>query len=229
MCNLKFQELTVVPDIQLKHNELLEVLRMLPKYSPTFKYMKMKVYPTGIALYTKKGRALIFYDKWTEIKKKHPLDYKNYSKYIDVLRIELRYRKNNIKNLSEKTKTERKLDKLVTKQSFEDYFINVIKDFVYTGDFYSLETATQKIKLSNYSNTIKKNLISFITEINKYGLKSIKTHTSRNTILSYVDRLSAIGINPITTISSDYIEGFYSRILKKCNDYVDIERSAIDE
>ena len=50
-------------DVKVRHKELLEIRKMLPKFAPTFKYMKMKKYDTGIALYTKKGKALVIYDK----------------------------------------------------------------------------------------------------------------------------------------------------------------------
>ena len=156
---------------------------MLPKFAPTFKYKKIKKYDTGIALYTKKGKALVIYDKWAEIKKKHKTNYNRYSQYKNILRIEFRYRNNNIKNIANKTKMKRYLNEFVTEKNYIDYFLNIIKDYIYTGDFYSLNTTIEMINSSKYSNAIKNHLIDFVTEINKYDLKSVSSHTSRNTIL----------------------------------------------
>lgn len=197
-------------DLKIEPKELQEILMMIQKYRTTYKHMKMQKYKTGIALYSKTGLGLILYEKGEESK----LDI-----YKNTLRIEVRYKKNNLKAIEYQTGLSRELENFSTKDMMlELCFEKILKNYLYVGDYKSLDIANKEIEKSNYSNTIKKNLKKFLYLTNIEGLQCATNTMSKNSIAKYINYLEKLGINPITTIESEKIKSLYNRALEKAEE-----------
>ena len=89
---------------------------------------------------------------------------------------------------------------------------------IYTGgDYYRLSIVEEKINSSSYSQTIKKNLIRFIRQINLVGITNVSKNMSYNTCKKYIEILTKLDINPITIdehSSFDCIPNILNRVIE---------------
>jgi hypothetical protein len=209
-----------VPDIKCSSSiEKEEILQMLHKLPSHFNHMKMKkFYTSGIALYTKRGRSFIVYDKEEETGS-NKSNFRGYDCYKGVIRIEYRYTKNNIRTISNSHNITPTLKEFVTEEIYNKYFIEEVSKYFFKADFRDLRTTKQIIKNSNYALSLKKKLISYVNNIYTVNFDNVSKKMSPNTMKLYNEILSSLNINPLTTISSSYMDGLYKRILEKSKDY----------
>lgn len=111
------------------------------------------------------------------------------------------------------------LENFVTKEIYNKYFIDAVSKYTFKSDFSSLKIAKKLIRKSNYKDSLKQKLIAYIMDINKYNFDFAKKKYATNTIKIYNNKLEELGINPMTTNNSDFIEGIYNKILNKSKDY----------
>lgn len=173
--------------------------------------------------YTPKlGKSLVIYDKGEEIKSPYS-NFKGCEFYKKKIRVEFRYRKNNVRAIAEQNNIALNLENFVTKEIYHKYFIDAVSKYTFKSDFSSLKIAKKLIRKSNYKDNLKQKLIAYIMDINKYNFEFAKKKYAPNTIKLYNNKLEELGINPMTTISSDYIEGIYNKILDKSKYYFEEE------
>lgn len=177
----------------IKRNETGDILELLYKHSDTYRHMRLdrnKNYKTSYYQKTRRGsHNLNCYDRYAKYQKE---DLKG------VFRMELQMKKYKIKRELEKYGVARTIDNYWTKEAMQEYYFNFLKDFFYNCDYYRIDVAIQKIKRSNYKESMKNRLIAFITIVNRSGMTETKKNYSAPTIKNYISRLEKIGLNPIT-------------------------------
>lgn len=210
-----------MPDIKYNDTiEKIEILEMLHKLPSHFYHMKVKdFYNSGIALYTKRGKSLIVYDKGIETfsKKSH---FNGFSWYNNILRVEYRYTKNNIRTIAKSNNIKPTLIEFVTEEMYFKYFIEEVARYFFKSDFRDLKTTKKIIRdNSNYSPSLKKKLLDYVNTISKSNFDNVAKKLSYNTIKQYNKSLVALNLNPLTTLSSNYLDGIYKKIVEKSKDY----------
>lgn len=172
-------------------NEVQDKLELLYKHVDSYRHMKReKIYDTSIYLKTKKGNYnLNCYDKYAECQ---------VDEFKGIFRIELQIKKYKIKRELEKYGVERTIDNYWTREAMQEYYFNFLRGFFYNCDYYRIDVAIQKIKQSDYTESMKNKLIAFITKVNRSGITETKKNYSAPTVKNYINRLERIGLNPIT-------------------------------
>lgn len=151
--------------------------------------------------------------------------------YKGILRLEIQIPKRTLR-LYEKTSKKankndenvaiayRKIDYYWNKKSMQKHYFDVLRRYLYEGDYYKLSKAINIIQNSNMTNKWKEKLICFLGIIKYYGIDIIKRVDiySYGTVRVYIEKLGKIGINPITLDEDceyDMLEGLYSLARKK--------------
>lgn len=188
-------------DLKLSsEEEVKEVFALLQKHSTKYKYMKQKeVYKTSIHLITKSGSYNInFYDKYKQLQDKEGI---NDPKFKNVVRFELQVKNRKLKRLEKENNIQRDIKDYFSKSLMEDIYFRTLEDYFYKGDYVTLLKGIDIIKKSNYSQTVKLNLIKFLKTVNLIGISYVKRRNGRgishNTFNNYINSLNKLGINPI--------------------------------
>ena len=84
----------------------------------------------------------------------------------------------------------------------EMYFFDFLRGFFYTGNYYRLDVALEKVESSSYTKAMKDKLCIFLKRVNEKGMTETKKWYSYPTAKNYIELLEKIGINPVT-ISND--------------------------
>lgn len=175
------------------NQQLDDVCKLIQLYPRNYKYMKAtKQYDTSLHLHTKnKGqRNMVLYNKYVE---------SGYDKKFDkTLRIEIQNKKKILVNQLKQYGVDRKLKNYWSKDTFQEFYLDLVVPFLYEGDHYKLEKAQKIVTTSSYTPRIKNNLIQFLEEVNQYGMEDTKHLHSKNTIKKNIERLEELGVNPIT-------------------------------
>lgn len=175
----------------VKSHEIADILEILDKHQDNYKYMrKSKKYKTSYYLKTKRGsHNLNCYDRNARYKNRN---------LEGIFRIELQLKKPKIKSELKKYGIARIIDNYWTKEAMQEYYFNLLRDFFHNCDYYRIDVAIQKIKRSDYKESMKNKLIAFITKINKNGMTKAKKDYSAPTVKNYINKLEKIGLNPVT-------------------------------
>lgn len=192
-------------DVLMESQEMLdEYLKLLDKHLHVFDRMKEYThYGTSVQL-GDGSKAFNFYDKQAEREDKGYQD----DEYQRILRIEVQLKKGKINTL-EGQGLPRDLNYYWSKEAMEKVYFDYLEGYFYTGDYYKLNIAKEKVKASDYEQKDKKKLVKFLNSVNKYGLTFVireyigKNRTHRNVwshskAKEYIEQLSALGINPVT-------------------------------
>ena len=116
----------------------------------------------------------------------------------------------------------RTIENYWNEEKMNKLFLNEIKQYFYTGNYYKLSKAVHIIKnTKKYKNNMKNKLILFLCRIKCVGIDKVKKRGlyCKGTILNHLERLSSLNINPITIDEEseyDMLESIYSLALKKC-------------
>lgn len=195
------------------NEQLNDVCKLLQLYPKTYNYMKAtKQYDTSIHLHTKnKGqRNMVLYNKYVE---------SGYNpKYSKTLRVESQNKKVLLQNQLEKFGVDRKLKNYWSKDTFQEFYLDLVVPFLYEGNHYKLEEAQKIVGQSSFTPTIKKNLIQFLEDVNLYGMEYTKQLYSKTTIKGRIEKLEGIGVNPITIPKgciSNYIPSLLGMVQKE--------------
>lgn len=116
----------------------------------------------------------------------------------DVLRIELQIKNRKLHRLYKDKGIERDINIYWTKEFMEKYYFLYYEEYFYLGDYYKLNICKKLIKKSSYSRTIKKGLIKFVTDVNKYGMTKASENYSYGRVRRYINYLNDIKVNPVT-------------------------------
>ena len=178
---------------------------LLNKHHKRFKYIESKQdYPNSIYLCKPRGSIGInIYDKFSQILNEYNYEDDNFR---NVIRIELQLKKNKIQRLYKKQDIARDIKKYWCRKTMEQQYFDYLKDYLYIGDYYKLSKAKRIIFSSSYSETIKNNLIKFVTEINCIGITLASKNYSYNTSKKYIHLLNNLKLNPITIDNDCKIE-----------------------
>lgn len=146
----------------IKRNETADMLELLYKHSDTYRHMKLdrnKNYKTSYYQKTRRGSYnLNCYDRYAKYQKE---DLKG------VFRMELQMKKHKIKRELEKYGVARTIDNYWTKEAMQEYYFDFLRGFFYNCDYYRIDVAIQKIRQSDYTESMKNKLIDFITKVNQ--------------------------------------------------------------
>ncbi len=215
--NLKLTRCDYNIDLKVSsQEELKEIFVLLNKHHKKFKYIEAKQdYSNSIYLCKPNSSIGInIYDKFSQILNEYNYEDENYR---NVVRIELQLKKWKIYRLYKKQDIARNIKKYWCRQTMEEQYFDYLKDYLYVGDYYKLSKAKEIIFSSSYSNTIKKALIKFVTEINHNGITPTSKNYSYNTTKKYIRLLNELKINPITInddCNIDMIENILNRARK---------------
>lgn len=212
-------------DIKMESDEKVqEYIKLLNKHNNRYFYMKKKKnydgedYKTSIYLTNKTGQlTLNFYNKYREQITKD--NYKN--NYKGVLRLEVQNKPARIKAQKYKENgRDSTLNSYYSKESMIDNYFNVIRPYLYLGDYYKLRGAKKIINASEKSKKWKKKLKEFLNAVAKYGtVKGVYENKfcCEDTGKKYVSILEQLGINPVTideTSKYDYLPNLYKMALE---------------
>lgn len=211
---LKLNRIDYYTNLVFETNQQLDdVCKLLQLYPRRYKHMKAtKQYDTSLHLHTKnKGQKnMVLYNKSVE---------SGYNKRFDkTLRIEIQYKKKFLQNQLENFGVDRQLKNYWSKDTFQEFYLDLIFPFLMEGDHYKLENAQKIVATSSYTPTIRRNLCEFLEDINQYGMEDTKHLYSKNTIQRNIERLGELGINPITIpkgCKSDYIPSLLEMVKKE--------------
>ena len=108
------------------------------------------------------------------------------------------------------------------------YFIEEVARYFFKSDFRDLKTTKKIIRdNSNYSPNLKKKLLDYVNTISKSNFDNVAKKLSYNTIKQYNKSLLTLNLNPLTTISSNYLDGIYKKIVEKSKDYFGEENTNV--
>lgn len=212
--NLKLTRCDYNIDLKVSsQEELKEIFVLLNKHHKKFKYIESKQdYPNSVYLCKPKGSIGInIYDKFSQILNEYNYEDENFR---NVVRIELQLKKRKIQRLYKKQDIARDIKEYWCRETMEQQYFDYLKDYLYVGDYYKLSKAKEIIFSSAYSNTIKKGLIKFVTEINHYGITPTSKNYSYGTSKKYIQLLNELKLNPITInddCNIDMIENILNR------------------
>lgn len=173
------------------NDKIEDTLELLYKHVDSYRHMKReKIYDSSIYLKTRRGNYnLNCYDKYEECQ---------IDEFKGIFRIELQIKKHKIKRELKQYGVERTIDNYWTKEAMQEYYFDFLRGFFYNCDYYRIDVAIQKIKQSDYKESMKNKLIAFITKVNKNGMTETKKDYSLPTVKSYIKMLERIGLNPVT-------------------------------
>lgn len=213
---LKVNRIDYFVDLYFEKNEL-DIVKMdlLKKFLHKYKYMSVKhIYSTSLAVRTRYGmRNLNLYQKERERLEKGDLE--GAKKYKGIFRIELQLKKRAIKNSLIQNGISQDIENFWSKSAFIENFIEIFKNYLYTGTFYRVDKAREIISNSDFKDIIKTRLCIFITQVNKVGMNKIKKFYAPATIKKYIKKLSSIDVNPICFNENKNIECIES-MMKRC-------------
>lgn len=184
-------------DLKLSsEEEVKEVFYLLQKHPTKYKYMKQKeVYKSSIHLSTKCGSYNInFYDKYKQLQEVYGI---KDERFRNVVRFELQVKSRKLKRLEKEQHIQRNIKNYFSKPLMEQLYFTTLQDYFYKGDYVTLSKGIEIINKSNYTQTIKLNLIRFIKSINLIGITYAKKGFSYNVVNNYINLLNQLGINPI--------------------------------
>lgn len=178
-------------DLQLTPLEMSNIFTLLNKHRTRFKYLKStRKYKTSISLsgHTA-GTKINIYDKGEQ---------SNLPEYTNILRVELQNRNRKLHRILKNKGIERDIDLYWSKEFMEDIYFKFYEEYLYLGKYYKLGKAKEIIEKSSYTKTIKKGLINFVDDVNKFGMTRGSKKYSYNTTRRYVSYLNELNVNPIT-------------------------------
>lgn len=178
-------------DIQFTSLEMSNMHVLMSKHRTNYKKLKATgIYDTSISLATPySGLKINVYDKWEKCR---------LPEWKGVLRVELQVKNRKLHRLLKKEGIKRNINVYWTKEFMEKYYFLYYEGYFYLGDYYKLNICKKLIRESNYSMTIKKGLIKFVTEVNRLGMTKVCEKYSYNKVRRYIDYLNNIKVNPIT-------------------------------
>lgn len=128
----------------------------------------------------------------------------------DVIRYEVHVMQEHLyymEKKSEKIQRPRKLKEYIKDDLYKEYFRKYMSQIYHPGDFYKIEEARNKLKISSLSATNKLKLIEFLKQVSSHNidtpLKNKHKHEGKNKKMSkgtYNSRLALlreVGINPV--------------------------------
>jgi hypothetical protein len=158
------------------------------------------------------------YDKYQEMKSKEDIyTADDISLAENVLRIELQIARAKIQNEKKKSGLQKMADFLekAIKEACE-YFNHYLRKLFLEGDYYSYDTAMRLIDESRYNDKIKEKLKKLVTHVSDtdsvvngitamkdeiretVGIDDYNSGKAHNKIKNMIDKLCAIGVNPVT-------------------------------
>lgn len=181
--------------LDYENGQIEDTVELLHKHVESYRHMKIdNIYDSSIYLKTKRGNYnLNCYDKYAECQ----LD-----EYKGIFRLELQIKKAKIKRELKRNGITRELDNYWSKESMEMYFFDFLRGFFYTGNYYRLDVALEKVESSSYTKVMKHRLCLFLKRVNEKGMTETKKWYSSQTAKNYIELLEKIGVNPVT-ISND--------------------------
>lgn len=179
-------------DIELDAQLKSRYLFLLNQHKTNYKYMKMKEqYVTSIHKSNKNGQSnLNIYARW---------NYTNKKEDKNTLRIEVQIKRAKIKKEFKDNGIVKDVDMYWSKDSFYENTIELLKAFLYEGNYCSRKRAKEIIRNCNYKDVEKKKLLKFLLMTERYGIDDIVTKKiyCKQTVNKYIEMLNNININPI--------------------------------
>lgn len=212
--NLMLTRVDYKVDIPMRSEEIQMFEKLKDKHSKRYKYMTQKQeYETSTHLSNKYGQYnMNSYDKFSESLDTH---------YFNVWRIEVQVKKARMRKNLLNYGIKRDLKNYWCKSSFYENFFEVLKDYYYLGDYYTLNKARELIRKSSYSKTIQNNLCKFITSISRYGIDYARNKYNYSVFNKYISILNEIKVNPVTIYNDSeltYMENILKRAEKIANE-----------
>lgn len=200
-------------------DEKKEILKILNNNTSHYKYMKRKEkYESSIHLSTKCGSYnLNFYDKYQQLLDVYHI---RDERFRGVIRFEVQVKSPKINRLRKESHTPRTINSYYSKEYMKMLYWDIIIDYLHLGDNLKLTKAIDIINKSDYTFTIKKNLIHFLRCIDIVGYDKTSKKYSHSTIKGYIHKLDELGINPICVNKKSNIEkvdSIYKRLEKISN------------
>jgi hypothetical protein len=124
----------------------------------------------------------------------------NNPNFKDVLRLELQLKRPKLRQIKDSSYIDSKLINYFSESRRKYFFENILKDFIYSGDYYSTRRSASILK-KHYPNkpAIIDKLIDFQKLIGKHGIsKAIELiEKCKQTTTEYLKLLQEAGVNPI--------------------------------
>ncbi len=179
--------------IDLECEEQKNILELLYKHLHSYRHMKMSDKSNiNNSFYLKTKRGTYNLNCYYKFAQSGILDYRN------TFRIELQIKKNKFKREFKKYGITRELVNYWSKDGMQMYYFDFLQDFFYSGDYYRIDIAIEKIENSLYTKSMQKKLILFIKRVNEIGMTETKKFYSYSTFKNYIKKLGEIGLNPVT-------------------------------
>lgn len=194
--------------LDYENGQIEDTVELLHKHAESYRHMKIEnIYDSSIYLKTKRGNYnLNCYDKYKEMLEKGN-SYEECEQYKGVFRLELQIKKGKIKRQLKNNGVTRELDNYWSISSMEEYFFKFLRGFFYTGNYYRLDVALEKVESSSYTEIMKHKLCLFLKRVNEKGITETKKWYSYSTAKNYIELLEKMGVNPVTIANDkDYKE-----------------------
>ena len=202
-------------DIQVGER-IWEYCKILNKHSKEFYYMKQtNKYATSKYLTNKRGqRHLNFYNRFAKTLNKED---------NGILRLEIQNNPQKIKREYEKNQIPKTIDYYWSIEAMEQYYFDVLKSYLFTGDYFKRNLCKKIIDNSNEKSLNKKRLNKFLLMESRYGIDGIVKNKmfSYDTKRKYIQILNRLNINPITIPNNfkyDYLENLLKLAKKTANE-----------
>lgn len=194
-------------DIPMSSEEIKLFKKLKDKHSKRYKYMTQKQeFETSVHLSNKYGQYNL--NSYSKFDKDFDIN------YFNVWRIEVQVSKALMRKNLLNYGIKKDLKNYWCKSSFYENFFEVLKDYYYLGDYYTLNKARELIRESSYSKTVKNNLCKFITSISRYGIDYAKNKYNYSVFNKYISILNEIKVNPVT-IDNDSEIIYMENVLKR--------------
>lgn len=194
VCRIDYAYSTVVEDEIARHLILDALNEKAPTHAGYLRFIYE--YPTSFRRDTKSHscRTVNIYDKNQEREDKG-IPPKPYEK--DVIRCEMQVKTEHIKYQAKGEDCDRRLSSWLTVKQFRHYISQTVQ-FVFRGDFYTLEAANEEIDKYGCKPFLKKRLKAFLAEIATSNMDTVLEKYAPQTIKKYISALDNLNINPIT-------------------------------
>ena len=190
---LELSRIDFCVDLLLNPQIISRYIFLLNMHKKDYKYMKMKnKYHTSIHKSNSEGKFNL------NIYSRYP--YTGAEEDKNVLRIEVQVKKAKIKDEYFKYGIYKELDSYWTKDIFYENTIELLKDFLYEGNYYSKEKAKEIIMNSDLKTIEKRKLYRFLLRVERFGIDEVvkvKKFYCKKTVDKYIRMLNELSINPI--------------------------------
>lgn len=197
---LELNRIDYCVDIPLSEEDIHLYHSLLYFNKRSYKYMKQeRLYLSSTYLKNKNGKTNInFYHRYSKTQNE---DDKG------ILRLELQCKKKLIKSEYYNYGIPRELDYYWSKESMEEYYFNYLRNYLYEGDYYTINKAKEIIDNSETLKfDMKRKLKKFIRRIGRLQLSNLmdpefcrvkRLDYNVGKINYYIEKLNSIGVNPI--------------------------------